>query len=67
MNAKEFQSLIASFDELSISQRRAAIEALQKENDSDEVLDVANDRARRITICPHCQSTDTWRWGSFNM
>jgi transposase-like protein len=63
MNPKKFKELLDSVAELTLNQRRRLTQALQDASDSDEALDVANDRARRFHMCPRCQSTKIWLWG----
>ena len=63
MDTEIFKTILSAFAGLTLSQRRVAIQALQDASASDGVLDVANDRARRFSFCPYCQSTEIWRWG----
>lgn len=63
MDTEKFKAFLTAFADLTLSQRRFAIQTLQDSSASDGAIDVANDRARRFTGCPYCQSTDIWRWG----
>jgi transposase-like protein len=63
MKSVKFKDLLESVTRLSLKQRRLLERALKEATSTDEVLDVANDRAIRAHICPNCQSTSAWRWG----
>ena len=63
MNKKQFDNLVRSLGELTVSQRSALAQALEEASAPDEVLQIINARAERCRLCPGCGSTSAYRWG----
>ncbi len=59
MQTKQFRAFLTQAEQLTPQQRKQTLEHIQKRCDIDTVETVLDS----IDDCPHCGSTDLYRWG----